>query len=216
MSLARSGYIRSGADVLGAVIERVTGSFEEFLHQRLFAPLNMDSTGFRVPARDAYRFTSNYRITPRGPELLDHGPASLWLKPPTLLAGGAGLVTSARDFMRFGAMLLGGGVLDGVRVMRSETTRLIVSNILPAGVFGRGGSGARGFGAGGAVVLPGDTSTLGSAGSFGGAGAAGTVWSMHPGRQSLVLFMSQHMPPPIFRIQREVASAIGQDLGQLI
>ena len=201
-----------GPDVMGAVIERLTGSFAGFLRRRLFGPLGMNSTAFQVAPEDARRLTSNYRLTPAGPELLDAGPTSVFLRPSNLEAGGAGLVSSARDFMRFGAMLLGGGALDGVRVLRPETARLMVSDLLPNGLFGRSGSGARGFGAGGAVVLPGDTSTLGAPGSFGGGGAAGTIWTLDPANRLVWLFMSQHMPPRIFHIQREVGAAIADDL----
>jgi CubicO group peptidase (beta-lactamase class C family) len=201
-----------GADVLGAVIERITGGFEAFLQERLFTPLAMSSTGFQVTARNAARLTSNYEAGPAGPVLLDPGPASVFLRPTTLPAGGAGLVSSARDFMRFGLMLLHGGALRGARVMRPETARLVTSNLLPEGVVsGATISGARGFGAGGAVVLPGDSSPFGTPGSYGGGGAANTLWGLDPQRRLVWLFMSQHMPAER-RSLAEVAAAIESDL----
>ena len=201
-----------GADVLGAVIERLTGSFEAFLQKRLFGPLGMASTGFQVAARDSARLTSNYEVTPAGPKLLDPGKASVFLKPSTLPAGGAGVVSSVRDFMRFGLMLLHGGVLNGARVMRPETARLVTSNLLPKGVtMGASPFGTRGFGAGGVIVLPGDRSPIGLAGSYGGAGSAGTLWGLNPQRRGVWLFMSQHMPPGR-RSLVEVTSAIESDL----
>lgn len=202
-----------GPDVIGAAIERITGSFADFLRERLFAPLDMRSTGFQVAGRDSGRLTSNYAVTAAGPELLDAGTSSVFLEPPRIEAGGAGLVASARDFMRFAAMLLGGGALGGARVIRPETARQAVSNLLPSGVSASSRMGARGFGAGGAVVLPGDDSILGGAGSYGGAGAAGTAWAMDPARQAILLLLTQHMPPnDLFRIQREIAAAIGNHL----
>ena len=201
-----------GADVLGAVIERIAGGFEPFLRERLFTPLAMSSTGFQVPARDSERLTSNYEKGPAGPVLLDSGPSSIFLRPPTLPAGGAGLVSSARDFMRFGLMLLHGGVLDGTRVMRPETARLVTSNLLPEGVTsGSAISGARGFGAGGAVVLPGDSSPFGAPGNYGGGGAANTLWGLDFPRRGVWLFMSQHMPAER-RSVTEVPAAIQDDL----
>lgn len=201
-----------GADVLGAVIERVAGGFETFLQERLFRPLAMSSTGFQVAARNAARLTSNYETTPAGPQLLDSGRTSVFLRPPTLPAGGAGLVSSARDFMRFGLMLLNGGVLNGARVMTPETARLITSNLLPEGVTsGAGISGARGFGAGGPVVLPGDSSPFGAPGNYGGGGAANTLWGLDRHRRGVWLFMSQHMPPER-RSVTEVPAAIESDL----
>ena len=201
-----------GADVLGAVIERVAGSFEAFLQERLFNPLAMSSTGFQVAARNASRLTSNYESTPAGPVLLDSGRTSVFLRPPTLPAGGAGLVSSARDFMRFGRMLLDNGVLEGRRVMTPETAQLVTSNLLPDGVTsGAVISGARGFGAGGAVVLPGDNSPFGAPGNYGGGGAANTLWGLDRQRRGVWLFMSQHMPAER-RSVTEVPAAIEADL----
>ena len=204
----------TGPDVIGAAIERIAGSFGNFLRERIFEPLDMRSKGFHVAARDAPRLTSNYSVTAAGPELLDPGASSVFLRPPRLAAGGAGLVASARDFMRFAAMLVGGGALDGTRVMESETARQVITNLLPQGVSASGRTGASGFGAGGAVVLPGDDSIFGPAGCYGGAGAAGTAWAMDPARRAILLILTQHMPPTdLFRIQRDVAAAIGSDLG---
>lgn len=201
-----------GADVLGAVIERITGSFEGFLQKRLFGPLGMDSTGFQVAPRNAARLTSNYEVTPAGPKLLDSGMKSVFLKPSTLPAGGAGVVSSAREFMRFGLMLLHGGMLERARVMRPETARLVTSNLLPEGVTsGMAVSGARGWGAGGPVVVLGDSSPFGAPGSFGGGGSAGTLWGLDPQRRGVWLFMSQHMPPDRGSLA-EVTAAIESDL----
>lgn len=201
-----------GADVMGAVIERVTGSFAGFLEEHLFGPLGMASTGFQVAPADARRLTTNYVVTRDGPAVIDAGPASLWLRPPTLVAGGAGLVSSAHDLARFSAMLLGRGALEGVRVMRRETVRACLSNLLPRGVAALGGFGTTGFGAGGGVVLPGDRSTIGPAGSYGGGGSAGTLWGVDPGRRGRWMFLSQHMPPETYPIRQELAAAIEADL----
>ena len=201
-----------GPDVLGAVIERITGGFGAFLQERLFTPLAMSSTGFQVMARNAARLTSNYETRSSGRVLLDPGPTSVFLRPPTLPAGGAGLVSSARDFMRFGLMLLHGGVLHGARVMRPETARLATSNLLPEGIIsGAVISGARGFGAGGAVVLPGDNSPFGAPGNYGGGGAANTLWGLDRHRGGVWLFMSQHMPAER-RPLTELPAAIDSDL----
>ncbi len=74
---------------------------------------------------------------------LDPRETSVFLKPSTLLAGGAGLVSTAHDFARVGAMLNGDGELDGMRVMKVETARLARSNLLPAAVRYEGGATAR-------------------------------------------------------------------------
>jgi CubicO group peptidase (beta-lactamase class C family) len=123
-----------GLDVMGLVIERVSGKrLEDFPRERLFGPLDMASTGFRVEARDASRLTTNYTVTAEGLRPGDPAAASVWLSPPALPAGGAGLVSTERDFWRFGAMFLGDGALRRVRVLKAETARLARSNLLPAG-----------------------------------------------------------------------------------
>ena len=199
-----------GLDVMGLVIERVTGKgFDVFLRERLFEPLDMSSTGFQVAPRNAARLTTNYNVTTDGLKPGDTGAASVWLRPPTLLAGGGGLVSTARDFARFGTMLLGDGALRRVRIMKPETARLGRSNLLPAGVVHPSGGG---FGAGARVVLPGGDGRFGPVGSFGWGGAAGTVWWIDPARQGNVVFMTQFMPPDSYPVRDQISAAIEADL----
>jgi CubicO group peptidase (beta-lactamase class C family) len=199
-----------GLDVMGLVIERVTSKgFDVFLRERLFEPLDMSSTGFQVAPKNAARLTTNYNVTPDGLKPTDTGAASVWLRPPTLLAGGAGLVSTARDFARFGAMLLGDGVLGRIRAMKPETARLARSNLLPAGVVYSSGGG---FGAGARVVVPGGDRRFGPVGSFGWGGAAGTLWWIDPARRGNMVFMAQFMPSDTYPIRDEIAAAIEADL----
>jgi CubicO group peptidase (beta-lactamase class C family) len=199
-----------GPDVMGLVIERVTGKgFDVFLRERVFEPLGMSSTGFQVAPKDAKRLTTNYNVTADSLKPRDSGAESVWLRPPTLLAGGGGLVSTARDFARFGAMLLGDGALGRVRVMKAETTRLARSNLLPNGVVYAGGGG---FGAGARVVLPGGDGRFGTPGTFGWGGAAGTVWWIDPARRGNMVFMTQFMPPDSYPVREEISVAIEADL----
>lgn len=199
-----------GLDVMGLVIERVTGKgFDVFLRERLFEPLDMSSTGFQVASRNAARLTTNYNVTPDGLKPGDTGAASVWLRPPTLLAGGGGLVSTARDFARFGTMLLGDGALGRVRIMKAGTARLARSNLLPVGVVYPSGGG---FGAGARVVLPGGDGRFGPAGTFGWSGAAGTVWWIDPARQGNMVFMTQFMPPDSYPVRDQIFAAIEADL----
>ncbi len=200
-----------GLDVMGLVIERVTGKgLDVFLGERLFGPLRMDSTGFQVAPKNVARLTTNYTVTPGGLQPLDRAASSVWLKPPTLLAGAAGLVSSARDFARFGAMLLGDGALGRVRVIKPETARLAFSNLLPTGVVSPRG----GYGAGAPVVLPGVPNIAGPPGTVIHGGAAGTLWWIDPARRGNIVFMTQFMPPTSYPILADTAAAIEADLKQ--
>lgn len=189
-----------GLDVMGLVIERVSGKpLDVFARERIFEPLQMASTGFQVPAGAESRLTTNYTVTPQGLVPLDPRQASVFLKPPKLLAGGAGVVSTARDFARIGAMLIGEGELDGVRVMSAESARLAQSNLLPATARYDGG----GYGAGMRVAD----------GTVSWNGAAGTMWRVNRARRSQFIFMSQFMPPTSYPVWNEVDVALDADRG---
>lgn len=201
-----------GLDVMGAVLDRVGGStFERYLEERLFDPLDMRSTGFQISERDTGRISTLYALSPKGLVPVDKGATSDWLKPQGLPSGGGGLVSTARDFARFGEMLLGDGALGRVRVMKAETARLAMSNLLPAGVSTDMG----GHGAGGRVVLAGNgdsESRFGSPGSFGWGGAAGTLWSVDPGKKTQMVYMVQHFPSDAYKTADLLSAAIKADL----
>ncbi len=136
--------------LLGHLVERVAGMpLERFAQQRIFTPLGMADTGYLPLAR-----TPAARIAPtqRGPDTVD---ASLHadLAPGQLLAGvvhdptvrrmggvggSAGVFSTARDVARFGRMLVGGGELDGVRVLSRKSVRLLTTVQSPPGLALRG------------------------------------------------------------------------------
>ena len=70
----------------------------------------------------------------------------------TFQSGGGGLVSTARDYLRFSQMMLNGGELDGVRILSPKTVELITTNHLGDIRMGFGRSGV-GFGLGFAVAL---------------------------------------------------------------
>jgi CubicO group peptidase (beta-lactamase class C family) len=194
-----------GLDVMGLVIERVGGQpLGAFFRERIFAPLKMASTGFQVPAGAAARLTTNYDVTPNGIVSGDARASSVWLKAPTLPAGGAGLVSTAHDYARFSRMLTGGGALDGVRVLKSETARMACSNLLPAGVPYEDG----GFGAGMRMARG-----AGGSGELGWQGAASTFWRTQPSTGRLLLLMTQFMPPLAYPLWDEVSAAVSHGQG---
>ena len=197
-------------DLLGAVIERASGMpFDAFLRARLFGPLDMRSTAFR--ALDMNRFSTNYLVTPKGLTLADSPARSVYAAYPKIPYGGAGLVSSARDYARFGLMLLGDGALGKVRVMAPETARLVRSDLLPAGVTAM--EDGSGYGAGGRVVTPTTKGANDSVGSYGWGGAAGTSFWIDPRRRTMVTLMTQFMPSEAYPIRRELRDAIRADRG---
>ena len=162
-------------DLLGRIIELASGqAFDAFLQERIFRPLGMTSSYFRVPESEMKRLTTNYFQAPFGAFPIDPGNDSVYLDKPAFPFGGAGLVTSPRDYDRFLAMLMGEGALDGTRIMKTETARLAMSNLVHPDTMMEGFVAGQGFGAGGRVTInPGKNGE--GIGTFGWGGAASTI-----------------------------------------
>ncbi len=204
-----------GLDILGRVIEVVTGmEFGAFLKTRIFDPCGMTSTYFRVPESEKGRFTGNYFLMGGMPLPIDPPASSIYLDEPASPFGGAGLVSSGRDYDRFLQMLAGWGEIDGVRVMSEPAVRLATTDLLPATMAPDGGfsSGGRvfGFGAGG-LVGRGDAAGL--YGWFGAAGTAGLVNLRYGLRHNL---MTQYMPSTAYPIQNDFPLAVAADAAALM
>jgi len=112
-------------DVLGRLIEVVSGqSFDQYLQEHILRPLDMHDTSFLVPEAKRDRMATMYRA----------GVGDTLVALPraygseTFFSGGGGLFSTARDYARFAQMLLGGGELDGQRVLRPETIKLMTTN----------------------------------------------------------------------------------------
>lgn len=140
-----TAYLYSvGYDVIGHIIERVTGkSLEAYFRDQIFGPLKMNSTGFQVSSSQAARLTTNYEVSADRLTAIDRPESSAWRQAPTLVSGGGGLVSTARDFSRLTGMLLGRGAFEGVQVLHPDIARLACSDLLPAEVISDSGT-ARG------------------------------------------------------------------------
>ena len=205
-------------DLAGGLLERLTGKpFDAVLDAQLFGPLGMASTGFSVAPANLPRLSSNYAwvrpdLTPLPKPMLIDGPARTdWLGPQRLLAGGAGLLSSARDYARFAQMLLDEGRFGGRTVLPRDTAQLALSNLLPDGVFLEK---TQGFGAGGRTTLF-DTMSRPDgtpAGSYGWGGAAGTLLQVDRVRGIAVVVMVQFLPSQRWPLQRELQTALNTDL----
>jgi CubicO group peptidase (beta-lactamase class C family) len=199
------------SDVLGGLIEQVGGvSFAQFLEERIFHPLRMADTGFEVSAAKLSRFAANYQVTAEGLQAIDAPPQSIFAKPPPFPYPSSGLVSSARDFARFTGMLLGEGALGHTRVLATETARLMMSNLLPAGVKAFG----HGWGAGGLVLLtaPGKPTPFGvTSGTYGWQGGAGTVAWVDRVTGIYAVLMTQYMPTEAYDLHSGFTAAIFAD-----
>ena len=177
-------------DVLGYLVQKVSGqSLDVFFKERIFKPLKMRDTAFHVPRQKVDRFAVCYGPkVDGGLKVVDEPLKSEYLRKPALFSGGGGLVSTARDYMRFCQMLLNKGQLDGTRLLQVETVEMMTSNQLPDGVT-RGESG--GFGLGFSVQTVEGTSPVGE---YGWGGMASTHFWISPKDELAVVALSQRIP----------------------
>ena len=170
-------------DVAGYLVEVLSGmTFDAFLQTRLFDPLGMEDTGFQVPENDFDRLAMIYSPDPESGELTPVPFMTNGVKEKvTLFSGGGGLVSTLSDYMKFGAMLLNGGELNGTRVLQESTVKMIMSDQMPEAVEYDGG-----YGLGGYVNL--------ETGAYGWSGAASTDFVADPSNSMVILSFTQYTP----------------------
>ena len=207
-------------DVLGAVVERVSGmKLPDFLATRIFQPLGMHDTFFAVPEDKIDRLTDCYTFVPgKGRVMYDRGAESLWGKMPTLVSGGGGLVSTALDYDRFCRMCLRGGTLDGVRIVGRKTLDLMTQNHLPGksdlaamskSLFSEAANAGTGFGLGFAINIDVARSMIpGSVGEYYWGGMFSTAFFIDPVERLHMVFMTQMSPSNVYPIRRELKTMI--------
>jgi len=207
-------------DVLGYLVEVISGQrFDRFLAERIFEPLGMRDTGFHVPEAELERFAANYE---RGPDkalrLIDDPYDSPFGRPRTFFSGGGGLLSTAADYLQFCRMLLGGGSLNGVRIIGRKTLELMGCNHLPngddltrwaTGTFSETTYEGYGFGLGFSVNLgPRKTGTIGSEGELAWGGAASTIFFVDSREDLACILMTQFMPSGTFDFRGQMKSLV--------
>lgn len=196
------------SDVLGRVVEVASDkSFDEFLSERVFKPLDMRDTGFFVPEEKHDRFAANY--TTKLGRLVEQEAAqgSPFQKRRVLLSGGGGLVSTARDYLRFCQMMLNHGELDGQRLLSQQSVAEMTRNQLSGAQYPISIGGFRrpgvGFGLGFSVIneqIP--FASFVPVGEYGWGGAASTHFWISPKHETAVVILSQYMP---FSLRLEAA-----------
>ncbi len=190
-------------DLLGVIVSRVEDKpFYQVLDERILGPTGMPDTGFFVSAEARRRAATMYRIDDEG--RLRHdvmGPPHI--KPPSFPNAGGGLLSTADDYLRFVRMVLGDGIIDGVRVLSPESARLMRTDRLTDEQKRHKFLGApywvgRGFGLNLSVVTdPAKSVPLfgpGGLGTFSWPGAYGTWWQADPSADLILLYMIQNCP----------------------
>ncbi len=114
-------------DVLGYLIEVVSGmKLDAFLQERILTPLGMKDTCFYVPQDKLTRFASLYQLHPDG--TIDASTPQFPEEVKEYFSGGAGLRSTAPDYLRFAQMILNKGELNGTRILSRKSIELMSSN----------------------------------------------------------------------------------------
>ena len=198
----RWGYGIS-VDVQAALVERLSGQpFEQYVRQHVLDPLRMRETRYVVPESDLARFAALYQRSASGvlTRAPDSSARSFNTRSWPLTPGAFGLTSTLDDYMRFTRMLLGGGELDGVRILRPETVRLMATNHLPSTVTDSSflaGKGQVGFGIDFAVRVKPPASAAennGVVGEFFWDGLASTLFWVDPANELTAVLFTQVVP----------------------
>jgi CubicO group peptidase (beta-lactamase class C family) len=207
-------------DVVGRLVEVISGQpLDRFLRDRIFAPLGMHDTGFEVPAAARSRLATCYARGP-GKRLVveDDAEQSRYAREVTLFSGGGGLVSTARDYLRFCEMLRCGGAFAGARILSRKTVEWMTLNHLPGGQdlgacalgpFAETKYEGQGFGLGFSVVLDRVRgATPASPGTYGWGGAASTLFWIDPAEELVVIFLTQLVPSRTFDFRGQLQAIV--------
>jgi CubicO group peptidase (beta-lactamase class C family) len=211
-------------DVLGRVVEVVSGqNLDDFFAQRIFGPLGMNETTFQVRGDDEKRLGALYVRNPVSATIVPDKKSSRYgVEKPPYLSGGAGLVSSASDYLRFAEFLRRRGESEGARLLAPRTVDYMTRNHLPGNVdcttFGlpalpdnpepdRG----QGYGLGlGVLVDPVAARSLATEGSYGWSGAANTFFWVDPKEQLTYIFLTQLFPYGEYSIDKRLSQLVYQ------
>ena len=207
-------------DVLGRVIEVVTGQrLDEVFAERVLDPLGMTQTRWWVEGDDASRLAALYQPDPATGRATRYDLlGQLALHEPALHSGGGGLISTASDYARFTAMLLGGGALEGTRLLGPRTLAYMGRNHLPGdgtlatlgrGMFAEVTYEGIGFGLGFSVsVDPVETKTTATPGELAWGGLASTAFWVDPAEDLAVHFFTQLIPSSTYPVRTELRQLV--------
>jgi CubicO group peptidase (beta-lactamase class C family) len=183
-------------DVLGCVVERASGvPLDQFIRTRITDPLGMKDTFFFIPPEKKQRLVTVYMNDSTGklvraPEGAK-GQGHYVDGPRRSFAGGAGLLSTARDYGRFLQMIANDGQLDGVRILAPRTVMLMRTNQLDSLKLW---SSCLGFGLGFAVQEKPGCDRVSSPGTFFWGGAYGSAYFVDPKEHLVIVFMENRLP----------------------
>jgi CubicO group peptidase (beta-lactamase class C family) len=174
--------------LLGEIVQRVSKTpLEQFVQREIFGPLKMTDTGYLPPPEKLFRIAPTEVVNGKPWRGVVHDPTARHMGG---VAGHAGLFTSAPDLARYARMLLNLGELDGVRIFKPETVKLMTSVQTPPEI-----SVKRGLGWDIDSPFSGPRGDIFPIGSYGHTGwTGGSVW-IDPGSKTFLIFLSNRNHP---------------------
>lgn len=191
-------------DVQALLVQRLSGMpFDQYVREKVLKPLGMTHTGIYVAPENRDKLAAMYDWNPDGTftRRPDAKAFELNTNHQPLTPGGYGLTSTLDDYSRFARMLLNGGELDGVRVLKSSTVRMMSTNQLDPAITDRiwlpTDKGEVGFGIDFAVRIDPPSKPGGKAGEVGEFfwdGAAYTLFWVDPKNKLTAVFFTQYQP----------------------
>jgi CubicO group peptidase (beta-lactamase class C family) len=180
-----------GMNVVGRIIEIASGMpYDKFLRERIFVPLAMNETTFHPSDAQRARIASIYKKRKDGHSL---EPGERWAglgEADSVPNPSGGLFSTAADMDRFYSMILGGGELDGVRIVSADAVQKMTK--VQTGDLTTGFTPGNGWGLGWCVVrAPQDVTGMLAPGTFGHGGAYGTQGWVDPVKKRIFVLMYQ-------------------------
>ncbi len=183
-------YYSASPDFLALILQRVSKmSIPAYLKKNIFEPLQMNDTGYNLSENQSKRVMALHQYNKKK-ELItsaDQVPTN----GNTIYGGTHGLFSTAQDYLSFCQMILNEGVLNGKRILKKKTVRLMKQNHV-GDMFNQSGVG---FGLGFGIVTneelsKGDART----GQLRWGGYFNTQFFIDPKESLIALLMTQRMP----------------------
>ena len=203
-------------DVQAALVEKLSGQkFDDYVRQRIFTPLGMADSMFKIPADRKARVPSLYSVGRDGKLAVDNNPLG-GANYGDAVFGGYSISTTAADYALFAQMLLNKGQLNGMRLLSPKTVELMATNHLPPAALASGAASflgpGTGYGLGVAVLMnPAQKGNVGSVGEFGWSGAASTHVLIDPKEDLVAIYCTQLMGGD-FALRAEFATLLYQSI----
>ena len=209
-------------DILGVVVEKVSGmTLAEFVQKRIASPLGLVDTQFYLPPAQKGRLAAVYSVKDDGTIERSSDPKfgqGHYVEGPRVAyAGGAGLLSTARDYGRFLQMMLNGGEVEGVRLLSPKTVELMTVNhvgtLFTEGWGTNNANAGMGFGLGFEVMEDvGKNGRYGSVGAFGWGGAYHTNYWADPKEKLVGVLMTQLLPAGSSDLQPKFRTLVYQSI----